>query len=183
MESETEKKQKTGSPAPEEAGASRRSFIAGMVLGWGSMMAFLGAVGAWWGKLMMPRAIYEQSPRFKVGSPSDYPLGTPTQVPGRPVWILHYEEGFAAMIGICTHLGCRPNWIESQGLFRCPCHGSVYDKYGTNIAGPAPRPMERAGLELSPDMRLVVDMSKVFKPANMLEAHDPEKFFKPEKTA
>jgi cytochrome b6-f complex iron-sulfur subunit len=183
MEAKAEKPQKPGAAPSEEAGASRRTFIAGMVLGWGSMVAFLGAIGAWWGKLMMPRAIYEQSPRFKVGAPGDYPKGVPTQVPGRPVWILHYDEGFAAMIGICTHLGCRPNWIESQGLFRCPCHGSVYDKYGTNLAGPAPRPMERAGVELSSDRRLLVDMSVIFKPKGMTEAHDPEKFFNPEQTA
>lgn len=49
----------------------------------------------------------------------------------------------AAISNICTHLGCPAKWTESDAKFLCPCHGGVYDKAGTNIGGPPPRPLPR----------------------------------------
>jgi len=51
----------------------------------------------------------------------------------------------------CPHLGCTVPWrpddpsmdsIAPKGRFNCPCHGSIYDRYGQIITGPAPRPMD-----------------------------------------
>jgi cytochrome b6-f complex iron-sulfur subunit len=64
---------------------------------------------------------------------------------------------------ICTHLGCTPDWKESENKFKCPCHGSGYDPEGRNYEGPAPRPMDRAKVELDPEGQIVVDTSVVFK--------------------
>jgi cytochrome b6-f complex iron-sulfur subunit len=43
----------------------------------------------------------------------------------------------------CTHLGCPVSWtpIGDGGTFNCPCHGSVFDKIGRRIAGPASLPL------------------------------------------
>lgn len=47
-------------------------------------------------------------------------------------------------IGVCTHLGCIPNWQPEKlpGLdqpgFLCPCHGGTYDTLGRRLAGPPP---------------------------------------------
>ena len=49
-------------------------------------------------------------------------------------------------IGICTHLGCSPKYVETenfdatkQGGFFCPCHGSKFDFAGRVGSGyPAP---------------------------------------------
>lgn len=43
----------------------------------------------------------------------------------------------------CTHLGCPVAWtpLGSAGTFNCPCHGSVFDKTGARIAGPASLPL------------------------------------------
>ena len=47
-------------------------------------------------------------------------------------------------IGICTHLGCIPNWEPEKipGLdqpgFYCPCHGGKYDTLGRRLDGPPP---------------------------------------------
>lgn len=49
-------------------------------------------------------------------------------------------------VGICTHLGCSPKYVEtdnfvstSQGGFFCPCHGSKFDMAGRVGSGyPAP---------------------------------------------
>jgi Rieske Fe-S protein len=36
--------------------------------------------------------------------------------------------------------------LEPKGRFNCPCHGSIYDRYGKIIQGPAPRPMDLFGV-------------------------------------
>lgn len=69
-------------------------------------------------------------------------------------WRSIKPEVFVA-IGICTHLGCSPNYIVAgankdidsplakTGLFLCPCHGSIYDLAGRVIKGvPAPKNLE-----------------------------------------
>jgi ubiquinol-cytochrome c reductase iron-sulfur subunit len=46
---------------------------------------------------------------------------------------------FLVLIGVCTHLGCIPNFGQGPyGGWLCPCHGSVYDTSGRIRAGPAP---------------------------------------------
>ena len=53
-------------------------------------------------------------------------------------------------VGICTHLGCSPKYVETenfedtkQGGFFCPCHGSKFDMAGRVGAGyPAPDNLE-----------------------------------------
>jgi menaquinol-cytochrome c reductase iron-sulfur subunit len=57
---------------------------------------------------------------------------------------LRYVGGdcpFFILSPICTHLGCHVNWVPSANQFHCPCHGSVYTIDGTNVSGPAPRPL------------------------------------------
>jgi cytochrome b6-f complex iron-sulfur subunit len=63
----------------------------------------------------------------------------------------------------CTHLGCTPNWVGSAGKFKCPCHGSGFDSAGGNFEGPAPRPMDRAQVDLAPDGQIVVNLDKLYK--------------------
>lgn len=60
------------------------------------------------------------------------------------------EDDGVAVMAIwqkCVHLGCRvPTCIPSQG-FECPCHGSKYNIHGEYEAGPAPRNLDRFGVE------------------------------------
>jgi cytochrome b6-f complex iron-sulfur subunit len=39
-------------------------------------------------------------------------------------------------------------WNSSEGDFHCPCHGSVYDRHGNHIAGPAPRALDSMEIEV-----------------------------------
>lgn len=45
----------------------------------------------------------------------------------------------------CTHLGCPVAWTPAGNTFNCPCHGSVFNKVGQRIAGPAPKPLYKHG--------------------------------------
>ena len=38
--------------------------------------------------------------------------------------------------------------FTDKGRFKCPCHGSIYNRYGQIIQGPAPRPMDRFPLTI-----------------------------------
>jgi cytochrome b6-f complex iron-sulfur subunit len=42
---------------------------------------------------------------------------------------------------VCTHNGCHVLWVESQGVFGCPCHGGQYNMDGTVKSGPPPAPL------------------------------------------
>lgn len=48
-----------------------------------------------------------------------------------------------AMTNVCTHLGCPVAWTPSDSEFHCPCHGSIFDKEGQVVHGPAPKALPR----------------------------------------
>lgn len=59
------------------------------------------------------------------------------------VWAVKQPDGEVTVFSpICPHLGCGYRWDQQDRLFKCPCHGSVYDINGTVKAGPAPRPLD-----------------------------------------
>ncbi len=61
----------------------------------------------------------------------------------------------------CVHLGCRvPVCLPSQG-FECPCHGSKYNFHGEYEAGPAPRNMDRFGVEVNDAGRLIINTGDI----------------------
>lgn len=49
---------------------------------------------------------------------------------------------YTVVIGICTHLGCIPSWVEGDKRFKCACHGGEFDASGVNVFGPPPRPLD-----------------------------------------
>jgi len=63
-------------------------------------------------------------------------------------WHRSIKPEFAVLVGICTHLGCIPEFKPAPGGdlgaawpggYFCPCHGSRYDLAGRVFAGvPAP---------------------------------------------
>lgn len=165
-----------GKPAakPEE---TRRGFLASissMVVGSSMALGFasLAVTHLLWvlglARYMFPNILTEPPTRFKVGFPDTL---APGQVDERfkaafGVWIVRHEyEGQSqifALKTVCTHLGCTPNWLESEQKFKCPCHGSGFYKEGINFEGPAPRPLERYAIRVADDGQLEVDKSRVF---------------------
>jgi len=72
------------------------------------------------------------------------------------VCLVDGEDGLVALDMRCTHLCCTVTFDEDRGVFCCPCHGSVYDRSGRRIRGPAHEDLRRLPAERSPDGALVV---------------------------
>lgn len=63
-------------------------------------------------------------------------------------WSRSLKPDYLVLVGICTHLGCLPEFVPQpggslgadwQGGYFCPCHGSRYDLSGRVFQGvPAP---------------------------------------------
>ena len=115
-------------------------------------------------RFFFPRTIFEPKKVFRIGSPDAFGIGVDTgfQKSNR-IWVVRNSERLFVIYARCTHLGCTPDWKESEGKFKCPCHGSGFDPEGINYEGPAPRPLDRAKVELNPEGQIVVDTSSLYK--------------------
>jgi len=59
-------------------------------------------------------------------------------------FILFVEQSGAwAISRKCTHLGCRLNYQEKEGVLLCPCHHSRFSKEGIRLSGPAQKDLPR----------------------------------------
>jgi len=135
----------------------RRDFLTGAAY-WATAGA-LGFAALGVARMPKPGVLPGQSSAVKVGPPGEYPVSAePTRVPGQNLFILHDEEGFAAVSAVCTHLGC----VVASGPdgFECPCHGSRFARDGRVTQGPAPSPLAWFELSLAPDGQIVVDTRK-----------------------
>jgi cytochrome b6-f complex iron-sulfur subunit len=150
---------------PAQAEVSRRGVLKWTTVGWVAFSAACTSSLVATTRFMFPNVLFEPPQSFKVGFPSEYTVG---EVDTRwkdayGVWIVRNSDGFYALIAVCTHLGCSPNWLAAENKFKCPCHGSGFYKTGVNFEGPAPRPLERARIVLSDDGQILVDKSVKFQ--------------------
>ena len=53
------------------------------------------------------------------------------------------ESEVAALNATCTHLGCLVAWDMQAQVFKCPCHGGIYDRTGAVKEGPPPEPLAK----------------------------------------
>jgi cytochrome b6-f complex iron-sulfur subunit len=151
-------------PADAE-GVSRRGFLKWTTVGWVAFSAACTSSLVATARFLFPNVLFEPPQAFKAGFPSEYTVG---EVDTRwkdsfGVWIVRNSDGFYALIAVCTHLGCSPNWLAAENKFKCPCHGSGFYKTGVNFEGPAPRPLERARIVLADDGQILVDKSVKFQ--------------------
>ena len=131
---------------------------------WASIAGFLTTCFLMFLRFFLPRAIFEPSSTFKIGFPGDYALGVDTKYQQLyRIWVDKTSDRLFVVYARCTHLGCTPDWKASENKFKCPCHGSGYDSEAINFEGPAPRPMDRAHVELDAEGQIVVDTSRLFK--------------------
>lgn len=161
----------------EEAEQSRKGRIrrrlAFRYLGWGGVLAVLGqwAAGFLW--FFWPQRVGAFGGTVSAGRADGYEVGDVKVIREGKFYVTRVPEGFLALWWVCPHLGCTVPWKENDpvmggppgpgdaafaeaGRFNCPCHGSIYNRYGQIVLGPAPRPMDRFPLRIE-DGRLFVD--------------------------
>lgn len=131
---------------------------------WFTIAGFLTTCFLMFVRFFLPRSITEPSSTFKIGFPGDYALGVDTKYQQQyRIWVDKTSDRLFVVYARCTHLGCTPDWKASENKFKCPCHGSGYDSEAINFEGPAPRPMDRAHVELDAEGQIVVDVSRLFQ--------------------
>ena len=131
---------------------------------WWSITGFLTTCFLMFVRFFLPRSITEPSSTFKIGFPGDYALGVDTKWQQQyRIWVDKTSDRLFVVYARCTHLGCTPDWKASENKFKCPCHGSGYDSEAINFEGPAPRPMDRAHVELDAEGQIVVNTAKLYK--------------------
>ncbi|MDX2141365.1 MAG: Rieske 2Fe-2S domain-containing protein [Chloroflexota bacterium] len=123
---------------------SRREFL--YYIWTASLLLLLGQAGA--------GLIWFALPRFKEGTFGGTFNFPPTRLPdpgSNPVTVAEgrfhvvrlEDESINVLYAVCTHLGCLPKWAEAEELFKCPCHGSQFQRDGQWVTGPAPRGLDR----------------------------------------
>ena len=149
----------------EKKALTRRRFFSWLGLAWGAFAASMSLAATASVRFMFPNVLFEPPSTFKAGFPNEYMLG---KVDTRwkekyRCWIIRNTEMIYCLNATCTHLGCTPNWLESEEKFKCPCHGSGFYITGINFEGPAPRPLERFHIFLAENGELVIDKSKIYQ--------------------
>ena len=129
-------------------------------------------------RFLFLNVLAEPPSKIKVGYPDQYEDGKVVErYKDQNAWIVRNDGFIYALSTTCTHLGCTPNWLEREQKFKCPCHGSGFKISGVNFEGPAPRPLERWGIGLDENGKIVVDKSKKFQ-KEMGQWENPESFLK-----
>ena len=150
----------------------RREFL--VKLGTGAGAVALATQGAASLRSLIPDVSYDAPTTVKLGVIADFPDGLKFLADER-LYVFRDGNTFHAVSAVCTHLGCtvraealpRPETADVGGQplrlthkFSCPCHGSHYRGDGTNVSGPAPKPLAWYRLSVSPDdQQLVVDLA------------------------
>ncbi len=158
--------------APPKKGASRRgflSFFSWIGLAWAMLTASTGVLTLGTVRFLFPNVLSEPPSKVKVGFPDAFDEGkVDERFKDKNIWVVKYQSKLIALSTTCTHLGCTPNYLEKEGKFKCPCHGSGFfgpamGDPGINFEGPAPRPLERWALSIGDDGQVVVDKSRKFQ--------------------
>lgn len=155
-------------------GPTRRNFIVGWFASWfaTAWVAFTAAIiGLVLGtvRFLFPNVLSEPPSSFRAGDVGSYELNkVDDKFKEVGAWVIRSKdernrEIIYALSTVCTHLGCTPNWLESEKKFKCPCHGSGFRISGVNFEGPAPRPLERYAIRKTDDGQIVVDKSRKFQ--------------------
>ena len=131
-----------------------------------------GTIGVMY-KFLSPNVILEPPTRFQIGTPDNFQPNTVIFDEEHHLFIIRNEQGqFYTLSSICTHLGCTINWrpvidpANPEGIISCPCHGSIYDKTGHVVSGPAPRSLDKYRMILK-NGRLMIDTNEIVSEEDM----------------
>ena len=86
--------------------------------------------------------------------------GAPLRNVAGRFYLIRNQDGLLAFYWKCTHLGCTIPWAPAEDTFHCPCHGSIFDRHGLVLGGPAPRPLDRMDITLQGE-NVIVNTGKI----------------------
>jgi cytochrome b6-f complex iron-sulfur subunit len=143
-------------------------------MGWGAVLVLLGQWSIGFVSFFTPRRLGAFGGEVIAGAVSDFKLGDVKVNRAGKFYVTRVPEGFLALYWKCPHLGCTVPWAYADpampgppdggdqafidhGRFKCPCHGSIYNRYGQIIQGPAPRPMDLFPLKIDASGKITVE--------------------------
>ena len=74
------------------------------------------------------------------------------------VYLINSGSEILALSARCTHLGCTLNYDLLSKRFKCPCHGSIFDKTGRYLSGPAKKDLTRVPFSREKDGTITVTL-------------------------
>jgi cytochrome b6-f complex iron-sulfur subunit len=149
-------------PVGRPDGITRRQMLRSSMFA--TIGAFFGTMAGGGGAMFWPIKLSGFGAPIPVPKKlADIKVGEVVTVREGKYYLTRTEDGIMALYWKCVHLGCTVPWNEGQKKFMCPCHGSVYDVTGLNVAGPAPRPLDYMDLEVQPDGTIIVNTGKINK--------------------
>ena len=161
---------KPAPPKPAAKTESRRGFLLEWITtAWIAFIASMAAMFLGTLRFLFPNVLSEPPTTFRAGDISSYEENKVSdQFKEVGAWVIRgrnesMQPIIYALSTTCTHLGCTPNWLESDRKFKCPCHGSGFMISGVNFEGPAPQPLERYAIRKTDDNQIVVDKSRKFQ--------------------
>lgn len=146
---------------PKQGGVSRRMAI--RWAGWGSILAVVAGWGNGFLGFFFPHKTGAFGGTITAATTSELKVGDVKALTDGKFYLARVPEGYIALWWKCPHLGCTVPWKETdpvvesdkgfadKGRFNCPCHGSIYNRYGQIIQGPAPRPMDAFPVRIEGD--------------------------------
>jgi cytochrome b6-f complex iron-sulfur subunit len=143
----------------DKKGVSRRDFLGLASIGAVILSSLTVLAGIF--RTTKANVYYEESRKFKIGKPEEFPTGTVKKLDDKKVFISADTDGLYAISSECTHLGCIVHATEDG--FQCPCHGSKFNKNGKVTDGPAPRNLPWLKIDRHMDGNLVVDAAREIK--------------------
>jgi cytochrome b6-f complex iron-sulfur subunit len=130
---------------------------------WTCVWGFIAANVLMFMRFFFPRALFEPNTVHNIGYPGDFSIGVNEKYKqAYRIWVVKEPPRLFVIFAKCTHLGCTPDWKPAENKFKCPCHGSGYTPEGINFEGPAPRPMDRAHVELNAQGQIIVDTAHLY---------------------
>ena len=75
------------------------------------------------------------------------------------VFLVKEAADYTALSARCPHLGCTLRFHDVAQEFQCPCHGSVFDRSGKWVSGPAKKDLQKIPLNRNEGEDVIVTVT------------------------
>lgn len=74
---------------------------------------------------------------------------------GIQIVVIYTNKEAKVFDAACTHLGCVVTWDPNDHVFRCPCHGAIFDEQGQPTSGPVNKPLKEIKFQIKDDKIII----------------------------